>query len=223
MEYKIMKSVMGESEGIAEKVRERLAAERVAMINIIGSPGAGKTTLLEKTLERLGGSFKLAVIEGDLATSRDAERLKRAGMPMVMINTDGGCYLQPLSIDKALDEFDLSSLDAILIENVGNLVCPAHFDLGEHVKVAVVSTTEGDDKPIKYPLLFREAGAAILNKMDLAQFTNFSLESFKRDLAGLHQDVPLFEVSCTNDHGMEAWYGWLEARIKSVTDGDGLE
>jgi hydrogenase nickel incorporation protein HypB len=213
MEYKIMKSVMGESEGIAESVRSQLKENGVVMINIIGSPGAGKTSLLEMTLDHFRDTFSLAVIEGDLATSRDAERLKRESLPMVMINTDGGCYLQPLSIQSALNEFDLSSLDAVLIENVGNLVCPAHFDLGENCKVAVVSTTEGDDKPIKYPLLFREADVAILNKIDLAQYTNFNIDSFKRDLKQLHDTIPLFEMSCTNNSGMAAWYEWLESKI----------
>lgn len=215
MEIKIRKNVLDRNKNKANEVRALLKEKNVLMVNMISSPGAGKTTLLEKTLENLKSKFKLAVIEGDITTDRDAQRLKGHGVPIVVINTEGGCHLDSHSISKVLPEFDLDNLDVIFVENVGNLVCPSHFDLGESFKLALVSTTEGDDKPIKYPMLFREAKAILLNKIDLIQYTNFNKSSFHTDLNNVNGKVPLFEVSCTQNLGMEKWYTWITNQIVS--------
>ena len=194
MEIKVMKNVLDRNQNKANEVRQLLKDNNVLMVNMISSPGAGKTTLLERTLEKLKNVFRIAVIEGDITTDRDAQRLKIHGVPIVVINTEGGCHLDSHSILKVLPEFNLDNLDVIFVENVGNLVCPSHFDLGESFKLALVSTTEGDDKPIKYPMLFREAKAVILNKIDLIDYTNFNKSSFRIDLNNINGKIPLFEV-----------------------------
>jgi hydrogenase nickel incorporation protein HypB len=183
------------------------------MVNIISSPGAGKTTLLEQTLGEIGSKFRTGVIEGDITTDRDARRLQRFNIPIVVINTEGGCHLDSHSISKVLDSFSLEDLDVIFVENVGNLICPSQFDLGETFKLAVVSTAEGDDKPGKYPMLFREARAVLLNKIDLIPYTNFNLASFKSDLRNINGRVPLFEISCTKGDGLKEWFDWVSGQI----------
>jgi len=213
MEIKIMKNILDRNQNKADEVRNLLTSKKVVMVNIISSPGAGKTTLLERTLEEFNSKYRIGVIEGDIATDRDARRLHKFNIPIVVINTEGGCHLDSHSISKALDSFDLDNLDIIFVENVGNLICPSEFDLGETFKLAVVSTPEGDDKPGKYPLLFREAMAVLLNKTDLIPYTNFNLENFKRDLSGINAKVPLFEISCTNGDGLKEWYKWMSAKI----------
>jgi len=185
------------------------------MVNIISSPGAGKTTLLERTLEEFRSKFRIGVIEGDITTDRDARRLQKFDIPIVVINTEGGCHLDSHSISKALDAFDLDNLDLIFIENVGNLICPSEFDLGEKFKLAVVSTPEGDDKPGKYPLVFREARAVLLNKIDLIPYTNFNLENFRTDLKNVNAGVPLLPISCTKGDGMKEWFKWFSDQINN--------
>ena len=210
-----MKNVLDRNKNKANEVRALLKEKNVLMVNMISSPGAGKTTLLERTLEKLKDKFKIAVIEGDITTDRDAQRLKEHGVPIVVINTEGGCHLDSHSISKVLPEFDLDNLDVIFVENVGNLVCPSHFDLGETFKLALVSTTEGDDKPIKYPMLFREAQVILLNKVDLIEYTNFNKASFNADLNNVNGKVPFFEISCTGNIGMDQWYDWISSKISS--------
>jgi hydrogenase nickel incorporation protein HypB len=214
MEIKIMKNILDRNQNKANEVRNILSASGVVMVNIISSPGAGKTTLLERTCERLLSRLRIGVIEGDITTDRDAQRLKRFNIPIVVINTEGGCHLDSHSISKVLDSFDLKNLDVIFVENVGNLICPSQFDLGETFKLAVVSTTEGDDKPGKYPMLFREARAVLLNKTDLIPYTNFNSDAFKTDLKMINAGVPLFEISCTSGDGLEGWYRWIEDQIE---------
>ena len=213
MEIKVMKRVLDRNRDMADKVRKLLESKNICMVNMISSPGAGKTSLLEKICEKLAGDIRIAVIEGDVATDRDAQRLKKYGVPIVLINTDGGCHLDSNSIDIALGEFDLDSLDIIFIENVGNLVCPSQFDLGETFKLAVVSTTEGDDKPIKYPMLFREARAVVLNKTDLLPYTDFNSRSFLDDLNQVNPQIPLFELSCRTGQGLEKFLEWVKTSI----------
>lgn len=217
MEIKIMKNILDRNQNKANEVRKILKEEKVLMVNIISSPGAGKTTLLEKTCEKLGEKYAIAVIEGDITTDRDAQRLKRFNIPIVVINTEGGCHLDSHSISKVLGEFDLKNIDILFVENVGNLICPSQFDLGEEFKIAVVSTTEGDDKPGKYPMLFREARAVLLNKIDLIPYTNFNFENFKNDLDNINSRTPLFKVSCTKGDGMEEWFEWIEERINNYS------
>ncbi len=213
MEIKIMKNILDRNQNRANEVRSLMTEKNVTMVNIISSPGAGKTTLLERTLEELGDRFRIGVIEGDITTDRDAQRLKRFDIPIVMINTEGGCHLDSHSISKVLDLFELDNLDFLFVENVGNLICPSQFDLGETFKLAVVSTTEGDDKPAKYPMLFREAKAVLLNKIDLMPYTNFNIENFRSDLGKINAGVPLFETSFTRGDGLKDWFGWISRQV----------
>jgi hydrogenase nickel incorporation protein HypB len=213
MEIKIMKNILDRNQNKANEVRSLLMSKKVLMVNIISSPGAGKTTLLERTCEELTARFRIGVIEGDITTDRDAQRLKKFNIPIVVINTEGGCHLDSHSISKVLDSFNLDNLDVIFVENVGNLICPSQFDLGETFKLAIVSTAEGDDKPGKYPMLFREAKAVLLNKVDLIPYTNFNTDSFKQDLRNINGQVPLFEISCTGGEGLSHWYEWISEQI----------
>jgi len=215
MEIKIMKNILDRTQNKANEVRSLLASKKIVMVNIISSPGAGKTTLLERTCEKLGTKFKLGVIEGDITTDRDAQRLVKYNIPIVVINTEGGCHLDSNSISKVLDSFDLDNLDILFVENVGNLICPSQFDLGETFKLAIVSTTEGDDKPAKYPMLFRESRAVILNKIDLMAYTNFNFKSFRDDLTRINATVPLMEVSLTRGDGLDKWFEWITEQILS--------
>jgi hydrogenase nickel incorporation protein HypB len=214
MEIRIMKNILDRNQNKADEVRGLLAEKNVKMVNVISSPGAGKTTLLERTCEALGGKIRIGVIEGDVTTDRDAQRLKKYDIPIVVINTEGGCHLDSHSISKVLGMFDLDKLDILFVENVGNLICPSAFDLGENFKLAVVSTAEGDDKPAKYPRIFSEAAAVILNKTDLLPYTNFNTEAFKADLAAINPGVPLFKISATKGEGLQSWFEWLEYQIK---------
>lgn len=218
MEIKIMKNILDRNQNKANEVRNLLALKKVLMVNIISSPGAGKTTLLERTCEELGAKFRIGVIEGDITTDRDAQRLKKYNIPIVVINTEGGCHLDSHSISKVLDSFDLDNLDVLFVENVGNLICPSQFDLGETFKLAVVSTAEGDDKPGKYPMLFREARAVLLNKIDLIPYTNFNFDSFISDLKKINAQIPLFEISCTRGDGLDGWFRWIEDQILDYPD-----
>jgi len=158
--------------------------------------------------------MRIGVIEGDVTTDRDAQRLKKYNIPIVVINTEGGCHLDSHSISKVLDCFDLDSLDVLFVENVGNLICPSQFDLGENFKIAMVSTAEGDDKPGKYPMLFREAKAVLLNKTDLIPYTNFNIDFFRTDLKNINARIPLFEISCTKGDGLSEWYNWISEQIR---------
>lgn len=199
----IKRSVLAADEEYAARVREKLRKESTLMVNMIGSPGAGKTTLLEATLGQL--PFSTAVIEGDVATSRDAERISKTGTPVVQINTQGGCHLEAHLLWKALDRITLPGLDVLFVENVGNLVCPAEFDLGEDYKVAVCSVPEGSDKPLKYPHLFHEAGAVVLTKIDLAPYLDFDRELFWGDVKRLNPLASCLEVASLSGKGIDAW------------------
>lgn len=210
-----MKNILDRNQNKANEVRNLLALKKVMMVNIISSPGAGKTTLLERTCEELGAKFRIGVIEGDITTDRDAQRLKKYNIPIVVINTEGGCHLDSHSISKVLDSFDLDNLEVLFVENVGNLICPSQFDLGETFKLAVVSTAEGDDKPAKYPMLFREARAVLLNKIDLIPYTNFNFNSFSSDLKKINAQIPLFKISCIKGDGLTEWYDWISEKINS--------
>ena len=213
MEIKIMKNILDRNQNKANEIRNLLKLKEILMVNIISSPGAGKTTLLERTCEALGAKYRIGVIEGDITTDRDAQRLKKYNIPIVVINTEGGCHLDSNSISKVLDSFDLDNLDVLFVENVGNLICPSQFDLGETFKLAIVSTTEGDDKPGKYPMLFREAVAVLLNKIDLIPYTNFNFESFNSDLIKINSQIPLLQISCTRGDGLTDWYKWIADQI----------
>ncbi len=213
MEVKVMKNILGENEKIAEDNRKFFRDKKVFVLNLMGSPGSGKTTLLEKTLARLTKEIKVAVIEGDLFTARDAERIEKQGVPVVQINTAGGCHLDAAMVQRAAESLDLDKINLLIVENVGNLVCPAEFDIGENMKAVVLSITEGDDKPLKYPLIFKESAVCVLNKIDLLTFTNFNLEQAREDLITIHPQIEIFETSATKDIGI---YNWCEFIIDKL-------
>ena len=213
MEVKVMKSILGENEKIADENRKLFRAKNVFVINLMGSPGSGKTTLLEKTLSKLAEKLKVAVIEGDLFTARDAERIERQNVPVVQINTAGGCHLDAAMVKRAADSLNLDKIDLLIVENVGNLVCPAEFDVGENLKAVVLSITEGDDKPLKYPLIFKESAVAVLNKIDLIPFTNFNLEQARADLSTIHPQIKIIETSCTKSVGLDDWCNFILSNI----------
>jgi hydrogenase nickel incorporation protein HypB len=206
---RLEKRVLSENDRLAESLASRFAEAGVFVLNLMSSPGAGKTSLLEATAAALADEFRMAAVEGDLATARDAERLRRAGMPTHQVNTGRGCHLNARQVEEGVADFDLSDLDILFIENVGNLVCPSQFDLGERRRVVVCSTPEGEDKPVKYPVVFHTADCVVLNKVDLLEATGFDRETFRGDVSRLAPDAPVLEVSCRTGEGLEAWYEWL--------------
>ena len=209
MQIPVVRNVLEANEKIAASVREKLRELKILALNLISSPGAGKTTLLERTLHDLAGEFRMAVIEGDLQTDNDARRVAATGAQAVQINTDGGCHLDSNMIMTAMESLDLDGVDILFIENVGNLVCPVEFDCGEDAKVALLSVTEGDDKPEKYPLLFNLAKAMVLNKVDLLPYVDFDRERARDFATRLNKELAVFEVSCRDGSGLEGWYQWL--------------
>lgn len=218
MQIKVMTNILEKNDQIASLLQERFDNAGIFVLNLLGSPGCGKTSLLEKTIGALKETLSIAVIEGDLFTAKDALRIEQHGVPVVQINTGGGCHLDANMIDSALDCLDLTALDVIVIENVGNLVCPAEFNIGEDSKATVLSITEGDDKPLKYPLIFKQASAVILNKVDLLPYTNFDVQSAVNDITSIHPGVNLLQVSCQTGMGLEGWCNWLieQVRIKKA-------
>lgn len=207
-------NILAANEAIAAENRAAFRQNHCLAVNLVSSPGAGKTTLLERTIDALKNDFSLGVIEGDIATSFDAERIRRHNVPAVQINTGGGCHLDAFMVSRALGAFDLKALDIMLIENVGNLVCPAEFDLGEEAKIAVVSVTEGDDKPLKYPVLFRGARAFVINKIDLLPYTDCDLARLRAGALSINPQLHVFEVSCRTGEGLEAWLRWLATEAR---------
>ena len=214
MEIKVLSNILKANEAIAEENRQLFVENGLLVFNIISSPGSGKTSILEKTIEVLCPDIRLGIIEGDVQTSKDAERINALGVPVVQINTQGGCHLDANMIKMTLNDLPLGQLDCVIIENVGNLVCPANYQLGEDMKVVVLSVTEGDDKPIKYPTIFRESQVLIINKVDLLQFTNFNLATAKEYALQISPDLKIFEVSCRNGQGFDEWKSWLSSKIR---------
>ncbi len=215
VQVRMESNLLGANELLARKNRSVFGAQGLLVINLMSSPGSGKTTILEKTIEHLAGQIKLGVIEGDLYTDQDAQRIEQKGVQVIQINTEGACHLDAGMVGKAFNELPGEALDLLFIENVGNLVCPAEFDLGEDFKAVVISTTEGNDKPLKYPLIFREARVILLNKIDLLPYTNFSLERFREDLAQINPSAPVFLVSGRTGEGIEEWNEWLLREVKA--------
>ncbi len=209
MEIPVIRNLLEANDAIAGQLKALFAKHGILTLNLISSPGAGKTSVLERTLRELSQEFRMAVIEGDLQTDNDARRIAATGAQVVQINTGGGCHLDGAMVLDALSNFDLTALDILFIENVGNLVCPVEFDCGEHHKVALLSVTEGDDKPEKYPLLFNLAGAMLLNKTDLLPYVDFDMERATRFATQLNAQLPVFPVSCKNGEGLTEWYKWL--------------
>ena len=215
MEIQVMKNILGENDRTAAENQALFKEKGVYVLNLMGSPGAGKTSLLEKTMEFLKDEIPMAVIEGDLFTSRDAERIEKHGVPVIQINTAGGCHLDAPMVQKTAQKLDLDKLELLIVENVGNLVCPAEFAVGEDEKAVVLSVTEGDDKPMKYPLIFKESAIALLNKVDILPYTNFDLAQAKEDITILHPGMQVLELSCTTGQGIAEWCTWLRNRVKA--------
>jgi hydrogenase nickel incorporation protein HypB len=210
----VVQNILEANERLAALNRERFDKAGIYAINLMSSPGAGKTSLLEKTIDGLAGRLKMAVIEGDLQTAYDAERIQKKGVQAVQINTDGGCHLDGNMIQIAMDSLDLTDVDLLVIENVGNLVCPAEFNLGEHDKVTILSVTEGDDKPMKYPLMFQIASVLLVNKIDLLPYVNCSMETIRERARQLNAKQHVFEISCRTGEGLDPWLHWLESKVK---------
>lgn len=212
MEIKVVKRIMEFNEQHAETVRQRLREAGVVAINLISAPGSGKTSLIETAIRELKDKVRIGVIEGDPDTTRDAERIARLDVPVVQINTEGGCHLEATMVLRALEEIDVDGLQLLFIENVGNLVCPVVFDLGETYRIAVVSAAEGHDKPAKYPALFRTAQVTVLNKIDLIPYLDFDEEQFTSDVRRLNPEMPILRVSCRTGEGVREWVEWLLKR-----------
>lgn len=213
MEIKVLKDILGANEQIARRNHELLDSHKVFAVNIMASPGAGKTSLVLQTIRALRGRVRVGVIEGDIASTVDAETVGKEGVPVVQINTGGECHLDANMIANAMGSLPLNDIDLLLIENVGNLVCPAEFNLGEHAKVLVASVPEGDDKPLKYPLMFTTVEAVIINKTDLLPYVKFSVDAFTKRVSAINSKAPVFLVSCTMGGGVKAWAEWLVGRM----------
>ena len=214
MEIKVVKNILEANEVIASQSKTLFAEKGVYVLNLMGSPGAGKTTLLEKTVDHLKDNNHIAVIEGDIATSRDAERIAHHSIPTVQINTGGACHLDGNMVRGALKEFDLNQIDILIVENVGNLVCPAEFNIGENDKAMIISVTEGDDKPKKYPLMFQVSTVLLLNKIDLLPYLDFDMERFHDDALKVNPKLKIMPISCTIGEGIDAWFEWIVGRAK---------
>jgi hydrogenase nickel incorporation protein HypB len=211
----VNRPILEANDRMAAEYRQRFARAGVKVLNLISSPGSGKTTLLEQTLSRLKDRITAGVIEGDIQTTEDAQRVAACGVKAVQIETRGACHLDGNMLAGALEAFDLDATDLMIIENVGNLVCPVEFDLGEDMKVAVLSVTEGDDKPSKYPQLFSAAGVLIVNKIDLLPYVDCDLDRIHDTCRKLNPDIRIFDLSCRSGEGVESWVDWLENWVKS--------
>ncbi len=211
----VVKNILDANDRIAEENRKIFDKEKIYVLNLMSSPGAGKTSLVERTISALQGKYKIGVIEGDIQGSSDAERIAKLGIPVVQINTGGACHIDGNMIREALPGLDLTKTDLLIAENVGNLVCPAEFKIGENTKVMVLSTPEGSDKPAKYPLMFQQSEAMIINKIDLLPYVDFDMAKAKKDALTLNRNLKIFEVSCKTLAGLKDWYNWLSDRIES--------
>lgn len=210
----VVEKITKANDQIAGLNRDLLDRHGIFGLNLLASPGAGKTSLIEQTLASLEGRLRVGVIEGDLATSLDAERAAAAGATAVQINTGGACHLDAVMVSSALSELPLAELDVLIVENVGNLICPASFALGTHVNVLVASTPEGDDKPYKYPSMYSRVGALVVNKTDLLPHLDFDLERFRRGVETLNPGVRTFPVSCRTGEGVASWVAWIDAMAR---------
>jgi hydrogenase nickel incorporation protein HypB len=204
--------VLNENARVAAELRERFREHRLLVVNLISSPGSGKTTLLENTLDRLPGSERVAILTGDIQTENDANRLKRYGFPVKQITTGGTCHLDARMIEKHIADWDLEALDLLIVENVGNLVCPSSYDLGEAAKIVLLSVTEGEDKPLKYPSIFFKSELMVLTKTDLLPYVPFDVATAVENARRVHPDMEVVKVSCQTGQGLPDWFNWLERR-----------
>jgi hydrogenase nickel incorporation protein HypB len=211
----IAQNILAVNDTIAQEIQQTLAAHGIRVLNIMSSPGAGKTTLLERTIAQLREQLGIGVIEGDIETSADAERIEAAGAETVQINTRGACHLEAHMVRDALSQMDLALIELLIIENIGNLVCPSDWKLGEDARVVVVSTTEGDDKPAKYPQMFATSQVMIVNKIDLLPYVDYNVEKVKRQALAINPNLRIFEMSCRTGDGLHAWCDWLLSFVHS--------
>ncbi len=214
MKVKVLQNIMAANEQIAARNRALLDSNKVLGVNIMSSPGAGKTSLVVQTIRKLKDRMRIAVIEGDIASTIDADRVSKEGVPVIQINTGGECHIDANMVGSALDNLDLEATDLVLIENVGNLVCPAEFNTGEHKKVMLLSVPEGDDKPYKYPLMFTVSDVIIVNKIDTLPMFDFNMANFEKAVRGMNPKARLFKVSCKTGEGLDGWLAWLEQQVK---------
>lgn len=215
MKIQVVKNVLDANDRIAQENRVLFDNKGIYVINLMSAPGAGKTTLVEKTILALKNDYRIAVIEGDIQDTYDADRVAALGIPAVQINTGGGCHLDGNMIREALSGLDLDAIDLLIVENVGNLVCPAEFKVGENAKVMLLSTPEGADKPAKYPLMFQESKVLLINKIDLMPYVDFDRDKALKDARAINKDLTIFEVSCKKGDGLEAWFDWLRGQIET--------
>lgn len=215
MKIQVVKNVLDANDRIAQENRVLFDAKGIYVINLMSAPGAGKTSLVEKTILALKDRCRIGVIEGDIQDTCDADRVAKLGIPAVQINTGGSCHLDANMVREALGALDLDTLDLLIVENVGNLVCPAEFKIGENAKVMLLSTPEGADKPAKYPLMFQESSVMLINKIDLLPYVEFDREKAKRDALALNRNLKIFEVSCRTSQGLERWFDWLSDQIQT--------
>jgi hydrogenase nickel incorporation protein HypB len=213
----IAQNILAANDTIAQEIQQLLATRGIRTIDLMSSPGAGKTTLLERTIERLRGQLAIGVIEGDIETGTDAERIEAAGAETVQINTRGACHLEAHMVRDALQEINLIGMRLLFIENIGNLVCPAAWNLGEDIRIVMVSTTEGDEKPAKYPHMFAVSQVMIVNKIDLLPYVDYALEKVRRQALAINPNLHIFEVSCRTGEGFDTWCEWLIAFANSKT------
>ena len=209
----VVRNILQANERLASENRRRFDEAGIFVVNLMSSPGAGKTSLLEKTIDALAGRIGMAVVEGDLQSSCDAERIQKKGVQAVQINTEGGCHLDGNMIQIALESLDLAEIDLLIIENVGNLVCPAEFNLGEHEKITILSVAEGDDKPIKYPLIFQICSVLLVNKIDLLPYTDCDVSKIRQTVRQLNPAGKVFEISCRTGEGFGPWLSWIEDKV----------
>ena len=209
----IVENIMGANDQIALQNRSQLESASTYAINIMASPGAGKTSVIEKTVPALKDEFNVAVVDGDIATSIDADRAAAAGATAIQINTGGECHLDAIMLKQALNKIDLPKMDLLIVENVGNLICPSSFQLGTHKSVLIASVPEGDDKPYKYPTMYRGVDVLIINKIDLLPYIPFRMDYFKRGVEVLNPGLTTFEISCQTGEGVEEWVDWLKSQV----------
>lgn len=215
----IEKDVLKNNNEIAKRNRDFLNKNNIFTINLLGSPGSGKTSILEKIIENIKVNYNMAVIEGDLYTTKDAMRIEKHNIEVLQVNTGGACHLDAAMIEKSLNCINTDELDFLVIENIGNLVCPASYDLSEDMKVVVMSVTEGNDKPLKYPSIFQRSSVVILNKIDMLELTDFDKEEFYNDIYSLNKDIKVFEVSCRNNDGLINLSNYLIEKIEAKAYG----
>ena len=216
MEIKVMHQIMEWNEDVSDAVKAELAEHRVCLVNVMGSPGAGKTSMIVELINRLRDRYRIGVIEGDIAGQVDADKIHAMGIPVVQLDTDGACHIEAMSIQQLLKELSLPDLDVVFVENIGNLVCPAEFNIGENFRVALLSVPEGDDKVVKYPLMFATTDALVLNKYDMRQYFEFDDAKVEADARGVNPNVNVFRVSSRTGDGLDELVEWISKKVNVI-------